>query len=477
MTVLRDEPQTTLEKKSYSPVEVDETMEKALRGRQGKLTKADAIAVSGLPSHMVDDSLERMLKRYRSRLEVTEDGELLYSFDPALVRRDELTLAERARVVGRWLATAGMWFFKAWIMVTLVAYVIAFVVLLLAVMFGGRSRDDDRGGFGGGGFGWMWWFLLPDPYHRHGYIQRDRWGRPLITEHPPARGRFGRPGGPKKKFLHTVYDFVFGPARPERDRLADEREILGYLREHDGRITATDLVMMFGWSYPRAEEEVTRLLIDYDGDPQVTDDGVIIYEFPKLLRSAEDNAIERWTPAWDKLEQRPALTSNSKTADWLVGGFAAFNLFMSFFAASWARMRFGLAGPTWDFLLTVFPLVFFTIFLSIPLARAGLRLAGDRGRKERNDRRLALKRVFAAEGGPLPADPALEALLLPLAGEPEAGEGGKMFVRFPRIAEEREALQRYLAGVDVGAEKRIGKVIFGGDDDEANPDDVPKLKP
>ena len=73
--------------------------------------------------------------------------------------------------------------------------------------------------------------------------------------------------------------------------------------------------------------------------------------------------------------------------------------------------------------------------------------------------------------GPLPVDPALEALLLPLAGELDLDEsGGTKLVKFPRVAEEREALQRFLAGVDVGAEKRVGKVIFGAEDE------LPKLK-
>jgi hypothetical protein len=462
-----NEPQTTLEVKRYSPAQADEAMTRALRGRQGRLTRADAITVSGLPSHLVDESLERLLRRYRSRLEVTDEGELLYSFDPSLARRDEPTLAERARAVGRTLARAGMWVFKAWIMATLVIYLVAFVVLLLAVMFGGRSRDDDRGwgGNGGGGFGWIWWLFMPD--WRYGHYHQDAWGRPLQAPRASRRGQLG--GGPKKKFIYSVFDFVFGPARPPVDPLEEEREILAYIRSRDGRITATDLVQLFGWSYPKAEEEVTRLLCDYDGDPEVTDEGVIIYSFPKLLRAAGEGARGQTAlvkPAWERLETRPKLTGNSRGADVAITVFAGFNLLMSFFAAGWARMRFGLAGPGWDFALTFFPLAFFAIFLAIPLGRLAARALGDGRREARNQRRLALKEVLAANGAPLPATPALDALLVPLEGEPEAGPGGQMLVRFPRVAEERAALARFLSGVDVAAEKRVGKVIFGGDDDD-----------
>src|SRR6185295_12507432 len=92
--------------------------------------------------------------------EVTEDGELLYSFDPSLVRRDHPTLAERARAAGRVMARVGMWGFKAWITVTFVVYIVAFLLLVLGMMFGGDDRRRDRGR--GSDLGWLWWFLLPD---------------------------------------------------------------------------------------------------------------------------------------------------------------------------------------------------------------------------------------------------------------------------------------------------------------------------
>jgi len=142
-----------------------------------------------------------------------------------------------------------------------------------------------------------------------------------------------------------------------------------------------------------------------------------------------------------------------------------FNLVASIFAAGWAQTR-GLVGPGWHFWLTVFPFVFFTIFLSVPGLRAVARKIGDGRRDARNARRKALKTVIDANGKPLPAAPELDALLVPLEGEPEAGEGGQLLVRFPRVAEERAAVAKHLAAADLGAEKRIGKVIFGGDDDD-----------
>ena len=40
-----------------------------------------------------------------------------------------------------------------------------------------------------------------------------------------------------------------------------------------------------GWDFDRAEEEATRLLADYSGEPEVTDDGVVIYVFKELRKT------------------------------------------------------------------------------------------------------------------------------------------------------------------------------------------------
>jgi hypothetical protein len=458
---------THIEEKHLSPDAADSILTRTLRTRKSaELTRADAVAASGLPSHIVDDSLERLIKRYKSHLSVTEDGELLYAFDPALQRRDRPTFKERLAALAHIAARVGMAVFKVWIAVTLVVYVIAFIVLMIAMAMSGRSRDDDRGG--GLGFGWIIWWLMPGWGPGHGYQQRDPWGRPMVSRAHPR-------GAPKKKFIQSVYDFVFGPAQPVRDRLADEKEILSYLRDNDGRITATDLVAMFGWSYRQAEEEVARLMVDYDGEPEITEEGVLVYAFPKLLKSAESSALapaSSWKPAWQKKEERPVLTSNKPGTDALIAAFAAFNLIMSFVAAGWIRARWGISGLGIDIALKAFPIAFFTLFLSIPLIRLGARKLGDRGRALRNHRRDMIKLVMAKNGGPIPLDElgdkqAQNDLLLALEGEPDLDEKGLTAIaKFPRIPEERAALRKHLDTIDVQAEKKIGPVIFGSDDDK-----------
>src|SRR5260370_6698732 len=78
----------------------------ALKGRSRghtelvKLTRSDAVALTGLPSEQAEPALKKLAGTYRSHLAVTEQGELVYEFDPALERRDRVTFAERVRRAG-----------------------------------------------------------------------------------------------------------------------------------------------------------------------------------------------------------------------------------------------------------------------------------------------------------------------------------------------------------------------------------------
>ena len=79
---------------------------------------------------------------------------------------------------------------------------------------------------------------------------------------------------------------MFGPPTPADDPLADEKQLVGYIRAQRGRIAAVDLVRLMGWTFPRAEQEVTRLMVDYGGEPEVTEDGVVLYTFKAVRKTA-----------------------------------------------------------------------------------------------------------------------------------------------------------------------------------------------
>src|SRR5262249_24466365 len=144
---------------------------RARGGELVKVTQADAVALTGMPSQQAEPALKSLVASYRSHLAVTDEGDLVYEFDPSFAGRDRVPLAERLRTAGEVAWRGFSFFFKIWIAVTLVAYVVAFVAMMIRLTVMGRSddrRDDRRGGFG---FPWIWYWMMPDLAPR-----RDGWG-------------------------------------------------------------------------------------------------------------------------------------------------------------------------------------------------------------------------------------------------------------------------------------------------------------
>ncbi len=434
-------------------------MKEALRGRGAKLTRADAIVASGLPEDEAGRALTVLLKAYRSHLSATESGELLYEFDPSFARRDAIAWRERAAVAARGLWRGFTVLFKAAIVATLVGYFALFVAMMVALVFARSSsdRDDDRGGFGLEGLLWFWgWDLGPGGT---GYARQAR--RP--------------PRAPRVPFYKRVFAFVFGPPAPPVDPLTDEKRIVAYIRAHEGRIAAVDLVRLMGWSFPRAEEEVTRLMVDYGGEPEVTDEGVVIYTFKALRVTAGRAGGEESAPCWapERLEPARPLTGNEPETDGLVALFNGFNLLAPFWIVPAFEQRFHVSLASWRFLLRDFPLAFSAVFFAVPAGRWIKARLEASGRRARNDRRRLLGRIFGrsqarpreelaptAELGAL-LDRELVALGGDVASEPDAR--GRVLYTFPRIDEELAAVARARAAAP-GAERDAGAVVFSSAD-------------
>jgi hypothetical protein len=448
----------TIERKGYSDQRATAVLLEALRGRGARLTRADAMVASGLPEDEAGRALTVLLKQYRSHLTATDSGELLYEFDPSFTRRDAVPWRERGARVGRALWRAFTVGFKVAIVATLIGYFAAFVAMMVAMLVARSSssdRDDDGGGIGIGPLFWFWGWDA-------GSMGYDR--------------RSGRraPRGPQTPFYKRVFAFVFGPPAPAIDPLQDEKQIVAYIRAQRGRIAAVDLVRLMGWSFPRAEEEVTRLMVDYGGEPEVSDEGVVVYTFKALRKTARD-AAETVTPrwAWERLEPSPPLTGNPPGTNALVGFFNGFNLLAPFWIVPAFEARLHVSLASWQFLVRDFPLAFSALFFAVPAARWVKARLEARRRDARNDRRRLLGRIFAGSGPrtreELAPTPALGALLdrelVVLGGDvaAEPDQRGRVRYTFPRVEEETAAVARARAGAG-GEEREVGRVVFSSAD-------------
>ena len=432
-----------------------------------KLTKADAVALTGMPNEQAEPALKSLVATYRSHMAVTDEGELVYEFDPSLERRDKVPLRERMAAAGQVAWRGFQFLFKIWIVVTLVAYVLAFVAMMVSLMVARSSSDrDDRRGGDGGGFPWLWFWLMPD-LAPPGYA-RDRYGRPMR-----------RPRNvPEKRFYQSVFDFVFGPKTAANDPREADKRLLAFLRDHKGRVTAAELSALTGLSLAAAEEELTRLMVEYDGEVEVADDGTLLYVFEDVLPSAS-TAGTRWTWAWDQADPVPPLTGNTQTANAVTAGFAAFNMLASVTIAPAFLQRFHLPTEPWTFYLTLFPLIFSAIFFAVPAARWAVRKRKLAKRERRQLRRALLREIWAQPAEPrdpkelatraahtlgVPdgeAQAMLDTLVRDLDGDITTDAEGRMRYVFPRLAEEQRAVETARLAAP---EKKLGEVIFSSED-------------
>jgi hypothetical protein len=273
----------------------------------------------------------------------------------------------------------------------LVGYFVAFLALAVAgivasVAYSVAGKNDREGRSRGSGFGgmylvirmfefilrmWIWSNLLKDP-------QRQRTGRP---------------------FYKSVFGFVFGEGDPNKEWDDDERKyVIAYIRGRRGVITLEELMALTGRESDRANALINRLLVEFEGEPGVTDNGTVVYQFPALLRTSEAGQktagrVPLLNPASKALI--PFSANPRRTNGWIVF-FNAFNLaFGTYFlaislsqgasalAAKGGPLLYSVAGAllhgaglnmgsavsflTWA--LGVVPLAFSFLFFLVPMLR------------------------------------------------------------------------------------------------------------
>ncbi len=448
----------------------------ALRGLRGKATIGDAVAATGLSQNDVEAGLKALLESHRGHLAVTDSGEILYEFDPRLIRRGTEPLLARVKRSGWALFTKA---FKAWIVIMLVVYFAVFVALVVAALLagqrGGGRRSGNifrgRGGRGGMPNFWLWYWIwgprwrLGRPYYGH------RWERTLQKDD-------------KVPFYKKVFAFVFGPDRPQPTQQQLDRGSLRLIRARRGVVSTAELVEHTGIPAAEAEEEMARLVGTYGGEPLVSPKGELAYAFPPLLLSAHGRIKAREpNPAWMRLEYPVEVTGNTAGANALVAGINGFNLLAAATAPWFIFPRLGISGPVAAVFLIIVPVVFSLSFFAVPALRMlGVRRE-NRRRRRQNVRRVILGQVYAdalgAESGVtaealhtgtvarLPdqavsradVDAALHAMAAEWDAAVEPDEQGRMVYRFPsirRAVEASELLRRSLR-LD---EQATGAVVF-----------------
>jgi len=485
----------------FPMAKVEDQLVSYLKTRRGESTIADMIAGTGLPKYQVEQAAKVTLDEYAGRLKVTESGELLYYFPSGMqstVRGLGPSLRKFGKAFARGAARVLSFLFKVWIVAMLVGYFVAFVALVLLAVLASfaasaASRGERGGGRerGGGGFGSMYLVIrLLD------LILRMWFWTTLLKD--PKRKKEGR------AFYKSVFGFVFGEGDPNTGwEEAERKHIISYIRSREGVITLEELMALTGRESEEANALMNRILLEYEGEPEVTDNGTVVYVFPELLRTSppEHTAIGK-VPLQNPSSKQlvPFAANKGRTNGWILFFNAANLAFGSYFtvlaltqgAAGLGRngsMLYAFTGsllaragispvPFMEIVLGFVPIVFSVLFFIVPFLRkilldrrnAGIRLETLRrrifARVLSSPARVDASDIAPAGSGLDPRDltaatsTILERLAASLKAEPIVQEKeGSFAYRFTELERQLADLEEYRAKIDL-ARYRLGKTVF-----------------
>lgn len=93
--------------------------------------------------------------------------------------------------------------------------------------------------------------------------------------------------------LRFTSEFLFGVG-PSWAK--DHQSIVDLLKSNSGVISTGDVMVHFGVNRAEAQRALTRVLLDYGGDIQTTDEGAILYHFPLFAETAPKSSQSELEP-------------------------------------------------------------------------------------------------------------------------------------------------------------------------------------
>lgn len=268
---------------------------KAINELGRRVTAADIATKTGLPLLTATSTLNKVAAEANGHLQVSNAGDIAYSFDPGFqsayvtegFKKTLQEVWEKVFKVGFFLVRIS---FGVGLIVSFVLVCVLIIAMILFVQRGGDGDNDRGGGFGGGlggidFFDWMllrnffWWGPTYPIYTPYGY---NDYSRPYELYDRPTT----RQPETENNFIMNCFSFLFGDGAPNLN--LEERKwqlIAQIIKQNNGVVTAEQLAPYTG-ADPKNDDAVLPVLVRFDGKPEVTANGNIVYTFPSLQVTA-----------------------------------------------------------------------------------------------------------------------------------------------------------------------------------------------
>jgi hypothetical protein len=267
-------------------------------------TAADVAAAAGLDLAETRRQLLVLARLVGAELQVSEDGELLFVFDePGALKRSLRVSSARQRVNDAWTTVSPplFWLMRASFGLSLIASLTLVTAAIAALS--ASSKDDSSSRSSSLNVAYLWG---PSPLDFLYYSTR-----PYYYGYSEEKG-----------FLQSCFSLLFGDGDPNAD-LAQRTSAsaASLIRANGGAVTAEQLAPLLAPSIDpeRADEDARRpgapvsedwmlpILLQFNGEPVVTDDGDLVYVFPELMATADGEGAA----GAQQQQQQPSLPSGA----------------------------------------------------------------------------------------------------------------------------------------------------------------------
>ncbi|GAB0494318.1 hypothetical protein MMPV_005610 [Pyropia vietnamensis] len=399
------------------------------RGR--RVTAADVAAGAGISMDDAQRELVALASITNGAMDVSEAGDLAWRF-PKDVKAALLSGSARARLQSlvdtAWpLIYSGIRTgFGVLLLVSIVVtFVSIFALIAAASSSSGGDRDDRRRGGGGMVFLSPGRVFGPSPFDMFYYQPYGTYYGRRAARGAPVRPSGGAQEGDTNgmSFLQAVFSFVFGDGDPNID-LENRRwrRVAAAIRASDGAVSAVQLAPLLdlpanvegdtpALSASAVDEQyMLPVLTRFDGHPEVTDEGDIVYVFPSLTTTASTGgrtelAGTASTGSSAYLQEKEYVFSEASPFQRLaaallggvnvVGALALGSLLSSVRTAALTPDGVALVST----ISTLFPALaaYAGIYAIVPAVRVWWNRLRNRSIRERNDRRLRAARRLAGD--------------------------------------------------------------------------------
>jgi hypothetical protein len=300
------------------------TIMKAVEKLDYRVTAGDVASQVGLDVKIAEQGLLALASEAGGHMQVSDTGEIAYLF-PSNFRSVLQSKYLRLRLQALWSQVWGLLFYLIRIsfgivLIASIILVMLAIIMIVIAMSASRQDNDDRDSGGGAFFFphiWfgpdIFWFFSPN------YYDRDYSSRRSLR-----RGNDSN----RMSFLESIFSFLFGDGNPNAD--LEERRwrtVATVIRNNGGAVAAEQIAPYLDdvrGTFGQDEDYMLPVLIRFDGRPEVSPDGQIVYHFPELQVTASDRHSQS-VPAYlkESLWRFSAANSGQIT---LAAGLGAFYL-------------------------------------------------------------------------------------------------------------------------------------------------------